>query len=212
MLQVGNFLFQQNMNTLEMRTHFALWAIMAAPLILGKNLNDFPSKTTSKGMTVDVRCAILIGLSLCVFFSTLEPPPPPFSTSSTTLPPPQTFLSIVGNEEIIAVDQDRLVIQGTNRTRVMYEEVWAKPLFYDNAFAVLLMNTEGKTTVTTTMMMAQKKKNRTVTLDFAQIGLSSTTEAKVRDLWEQRELGVFTGSFARSLAQHDNAMLKVTPL
>jgi len=43
-------------------------------------------------------------------------------------------------------------------------------------------------------------------------GNSSTTEAKVGDLWEQRELGVFTGSFARSLAQHDNAMLKVTPL
>jgi hypothetical protein len=39
---VGNTIFRVgNMNELEMQTHFALWAIMAAPLILSKNLNDF---------------------------------------------------------------------------------------------------------------------------------------------------------------------------
>ena len=36
MLQVANFLFADgNLDALEMRTHFALWSIMGAPLILG---------------------------------------------------------------------------------------------------------------------------------------------------------------------------------
>ena len=42
--QVGNFLFAEgNMNKTEMRTHYALWAIMGAPLILGHDLSDFGS-------------------------------------------------------------------------------------------------------------------------------------------------------------------------
>ena len=39
---MGNFLFAEgNMNKTEMATHFALWAIMGAPLILGHDLSDF---------------------------------------------------------------------------------------------------------------------------------------------------------------------------
>ena len=37
--QVGNFLFQQNMDKVEMKTHFALWSVMGSPLILGEREN-----------------------------------------------------------------------------------------------------------------------------------------------------------------------------
>ena len=36
--QVGNFLFQQNMDKVEMKTHFALWSVMGSPLILGERI------------------------------------------------------------------------------------------------------------------------------------------------------------------------------
>jgi hypothetical protein len=51
MLQVGNFMFQDNMNAMEMKTHFALWCIMAAPLILGHDLSDWQPPAGMKGMT-----------------------------------------------------------------------------------------------------------------------------------------------------------------
>ena len=40
--QVGNFLFQQNMDKVEMKTHFALWSVMGSPLILGEDGNQNP--------------------------------------------------------------------------------------------------------------------------------------------------------------------------
>ena len=205
MLQVGNFLFaQDNMDALEMRTHFALWCVMGAPLILGKDLADFAPTPHAGRMTA------------------------------------AEFMGIVGNEELIAVDQDTLAVQGTNRTTgeqgARWAEVWAKPLA-SGAAAVLLMNAEGtapyvradrKQRPLSSREAAQQRrrpqqqrvqssthalaapKNRTVTVTWAQIGLAAGARASVRDLWAKQELGTFTGSFSRSLSKHDNAMLKIT--
>jgi len=52
MLQVANFLFADgNLDALEMRTHFALWSIMGAPLILGHDLSDFADEPAAGRMT-----------------------------------------------------------------------------------------------------------------------------------------------------------------
>ena len=122
------------------------------------------------------------------------------------------FLAIVANEEVIAVDQDSLCVQGKNvtaasgselRAGVQGKEVWAKRLS-DNgtSIAVLFMNA------------AAGNKTLNVTASWEQIGLTRTPGrlATVRDLWAKKDLpGTFQDSFtAANLAHHDCRMLKIT--
>jgi hypothetical protein len=41
-------MFLEQMGSMEMKTHYAWWCIMAAPLILGHDLDDFSSHMTPK--------------------------------------------------------------------------------------------------------------------------------------------------------------------
>ena len=49
-----------------------------------------------------------------------------------------------------------------------------------------------------------------VKVDFATIGI--TGEARVRDVWTQQDLGVFTGEFARKLPLHAAGLYRITPV
>eukprot|EP00947_MAST-08B_sp_MAST-8B-sp1_P003689 g3689.t1 len=166
MLQVGNFMFQEgNMDKVEMKTHFGLWVVMGAPLILGKDLSDFDDRTMSQS----------------------------------------EFVAIVGNREMIAVDQDTRQAQGTNKTTSEQAhaggyEVWTKALG-DGGTAVFLFNNGAK--------------GRGVAVDavvsWAQAGLEDGARATVRDVSDQRDVpGTFIGSYtARGLAFHDSVMIKL---
>ena len=48
-----------------------------------------------------------------------------------------------------------------------------------------------------------------VSVDFAAIGLEG--RVRVRDLWEKKDLGEFTGSFSRELRQHASGLYRLTP-
>jgi alpha-galactosidase len=49
-----------------------------------------------------------------------------------------------------------------------------------------------------------------VKVDFAMIGI--TGKARVRDVWTQKDLGVFTGEFARKLPLHGAGLYRITPV
>ena len=49
-----------------------------------------------------------------------------------------------------------------------------------------------------------------VSVDFAELGIGR--KAKVRDLWEGKDLGTFEGSFSRVLKCHDAAVFRITPV
>jgi alpha-galactosidase len=89
MLEVGN----GGLTTSEYRSHFSLWAMMAAPLIAGNDIANMDEATRS----------------------------------------------ILLNREVIAVDQDRLGIQGRRVWKDGARELWVKPLA-GGARAVLLFN------------------------------------------------------------------------
>lgn len=77
-------------------------------------------------------------------------------------------------------------------------EVWSGPL-EGGALAVVLFN-RGDTAAS-------------ITASWANIGLSTTTSANVRDVVEHRELGTFSGSYtAVGVPPHASVSLKVTPL
>ena len=146
MLEVGKLA-----NANEDRAHFAMWAIMAAPLIAGNDLGMM--STTTKDILI--------------------------------------------NEEIIAVDQDPLGIQGRLvATPATNLQVWAKELSGTNTRAVVLFN--------------RGSSPASISVQWSDFGLPAGS-AMVRDLWSHTELGSFDGSYTASdVPAHGVAMIRIT--
>jgi alpha-galactosidase len=103
---------------------------------------------------------------------------------------PET-LNMLTNKEVIAVDQD---VKGAQGRRVAQEgplEVWAKPLA-DGSIAVGLFN-RGEST-------------NPITLSFKDIGLQGS--AKLRDLWQHKDLGSFSGNYTEEVPRHGAVLIK----
>ena len=76
------------------------------------------------------------------------------------------------------------------------KEVWGGKL-YDGSYAVLFLN-KGSLT-------------NEVEINWKEIGFNST-EAKLRDLWERQDLGIFKNGYKISLKSHTSQLLKVEPI
>jgi alpha-galactosidase len=103
---------------------------------------------------------------------------------------------ILENKEVIAIDQDAL---GRQARRIKKEgdlEVWGRPL-KDGGRALIFFNRgtgEGEIGVT-----------------WEEIAYPGHLSAKVRDLWEHKDLGSFTGNYKAKVAPHSVVMVKVLP-
>src|SRR5262249_4086127 len=132
----------------EYRSHFSMWAIMAAPLIAGNDITSMSESTRA----------------------------------------------ILTAQEVIAVDQDPLGIQGKPISQSTTLEVWAKQLSGTKTYAVILFNrTDAAADIT-------------VTWDDLKLG---ATSAAVRDLWMRLDLGNFDAQFTTNVDSHGVVMLKV---
>jgi alpha-galactosidase len=146
MLEVGN----GGMTDTEYRSHFSLWAILAAPLIAGNDLRTMRSE----------------------------------------------IRDILTNQEVIAVDQDSLGSEGRRVQKNGDLEVWAKQM-KDGGRAVVLFN--------------RATTDREITVEWEDLGYPSHLEAAVRDLWQKKDLGKFTGKFSASVLPHGVVMITVNP-
>jgi alpha-galactosidase len=108
-----------------------------------------------------------------------------------------TTKSILTNQEVIAIDQDALGLQGVpvQLSSDQLQSVWAKPLNQSGARAVVLVNA-GESTAS-------------LSFKLSDIGLRGGS-ATARDLVAQKDLGAFTDSYpAVNLAPHASVTLKV---
>ena len=101
-------------------------------------------------------------------------------------------LDVLGNGEVIEIDQDPLGIGARRVATAGQTEVWARPL-WDGTVAVGLFN-RGKTTAN-------------VKVNWSEIGLAGAQSA--RDLWQQRDLGEFPGGYSVDVAAHGAALVKI---
>lgn len=146
MLEVGN----GNMTEEEYRSHFSIWALMKAPLLIGCDVRFLSDKR----------------------------------------------LKILGNEEVIAVNQDPRGIQGIKVRQQGDLEVWAGPLS-DNRIVVILWNRSSSRSI--------------ITAHWKDIGLHSSVSAKVRNLWKHRTLAAnHKGSLTASVKPHACKMYVLT--
>ena len=106
-------------------------------------------------------------------------------------------LKILTNEEVIAVNQDPLGIQGHKVLVDGESEIWAGPLS-DNSFAVILLNRAYLPT--------------NITLSWQNFGLDPTIKANVRDLWLKEDLGTMVGGFTKFVDSHGLRMYRITPV
>ena len=108
-----------------------------------------------------------------------------------------TTKMILTNQEVIAIDQDPLGLQGTqigtNDTNSL--QVWSKVLSGDGQQAVVLLNRTSSTA--------------NMTVNWSDIGLAAGS-AQVRDLWAHSTLGNFSNSYTTSVASHGVVMLKIS--
>ncbi|XP_010546252.1 PREDICTED: alpha-galactosidase 2 isoform X2 [Tarenaya hassleriana] len=119
MLEVGN----GGMTTEEYRSHFSIWALAKAPLLIGCDIRSMDKLT----------------------------------------------FKLLSNKEVIAVNQDKLGVQGKKVKKEGDLEVWAGPLTKKRVAIVLWNRGESQANITAR---------------WTDIGLGSSTVVDVRDLWE----------------------------
>ncbi|WP_443077410.1 glycoside hydrolase family 27 protein [Streptomyces sp. SP17BM10] len=107
---------------------------------------------------------------------------------------PET-MAIIGNTEVIAVDQDPLGKQGRPVTMADGLDVLAKPLD-DGSVAVTLFNENAERAVISTTASA--------------VGLPAADRYVLRDLWEHTT-GETPGAISASVPGHGAVMYRVTP-
>ena len=106
----------------------------------------------------------------------------------------ETF-EILTNEEVIAINQDSLGVQGKKLESNDGKEVWGGPLS-NNAFVIMLLN--------------RGESPAEIEANFEKIGIKKG-EYVVRDLWEKKDLGVFSESFKGTVNPHSGILVKLSP-
>ncbi|MEU9336106.1 NPCBM/NEW2 domain-containing protein [Streptomyces sp. NPDC048290] len=143
MLEVGN----GGMTDTEYRTHFSMWSVMAAPLLIGSDLRTASDDT----------------------------------------------FEILGNREVIAVDQDPLGRQGTVVSSEGGRWVVAKEM-RDGSRAVALFN--------------ETSSPQRIATSAKAVGLPAASGYSSRDLWEHRTYNT-AGTLAATVPAHGTVLLRV---
>jgi alpha-galactosidase len=146
MLEVGN----GGMTPTEYRSHFSLWAMMAAPLMAGNDIAHMDEATRS----------------------------------------------ILLNKEVIAVDQDKVGVQGRRVWKDGNREVWVKPLAGGDRALLLFNRGDAPASIRATA---------------DQLGWPADVRAKIRDLWGHKDVGRWAGSIEATVEPHGVAMFRITP-
>ena len=109
---------------------------------------------------------------------------------------PADIRTILTNKEVIAVDQDPLGREGERVWKDGDREVWSKQM-KDGSRAVILLN--------------RGESEQEITVDWESLGYPDHLSAAVRDLWQHKDLGRFTGKFSASVPPHAAVMITVRP-
>ena len=151
MLVVGTVGWSQgsrpsNLTPNEQITHITLWALQAAPLLIGADLAKIDEWTTN----------------------------------------------LLGNREVLGVNQDELGRAASRKWNDGWTEVWARPLS-DGTTVVGLFNRGPEAAV--------------VTATFADLGLSGSVP--VRDLWLQKDMGRVAEKFSAVVPRHGAVLVRM---
>ncbi len=104
-------------------------------------------------------------------------------------------IGLLSNDEVLEINQDALGKQATRVSKIGNTEVYSKTM-EDGSIAVGLYNTGAID-------------DATVSANWADLGLKGSH--RVRDLWRQKDLGVFKDKFAATVAPHGVVLVRMFP-
>ncbi|MCF8366847.1 MAG: NPCBM/NEW2 domain-containing protein [Bacteroidales bacterium] len=116
-------------------------------------------------------------------------------------------LSLLTNDEVIAVNQDPMGMQATKVFQTDETQGWKKELL-DGSIAIGLFYT-GKASPEEAIIWDGEIKTKTISVSWDAFGISG--KQKVRDLWRQKDLGIFEDSFESSVNYHGVVLLRFFP-
>ncbi len=117
-------------------------------------------------------------------------------------------LNLLTNDEVIAIDQDPAVMPA-HKIVVDNGQIWYKYL-EDGSVAVGFFNVDPYYILwDKNESEAVQKKKYTMNLDFSALNLPD--KVVVRDLWRQKDMGTFEGSFSTEVPYHGVTFVKLTP-
>lgn len=106
------------------------------------------------------------------------------------------ILEILTNKEVIAIDQDPLGKQGTRFMEQPGKQIWIKELS-DNAWAICFFN--------------ETNENMHMRIKWPQM-YTIKGHFNIRDLWQKKDSGTTDSDWNGTIAPHDVALLKLTPV
>jgi len=98
-------------------------------------------------------------------------------------------LALITNDEVLAVNQDKLASQARRVVQHLGTEIWVKDLA-NGSKAIGFFNRD--------------KEPQDISLTWKDLGMKSPSN--VRDLWEHKDLGSFPETFTRSIPSHGSAL------
>jgi alpha-galactosidase len=184
---------ETNLTQREARSHFGLWTMFAAPLILGFDMAAAAAVAGGAVRSVD------------------DDAPPGNSTNGTWAS------ELVANAEVLAINQDALVHQA-RRVSVnqkgswpclfsscIHTEVWSKNLT-GGRVAVLLFNRADEITQFSSHYTAE-----TITATWAALGLGADAGYSVRDALRREDKGMAVGEWNATVEAHGSELYVLTP-
>ncbi|TAK67231.1 MAG: alpha-galactosidase [Bacteroidetes bacterium] len=116
-------------------------------------------------------------------------------------------LNLLTNDEVIEINQDPLGKQASRIYEQDGKQIWVKEL-EDGSKAVGLFYVDTRERKSPPDYFDWEKKDKTtITLNAADIGI--TGKFSVRDVWRQKDIGVFENSFQTEAPYHGVALLRV---
>ena len=116
-------------------------------------------------------------------------------------------IEILTNEEVIAVDQDSLGIQGFKYSNKDSLETWFKPLD-DGEWAVCFLNRRAEPTV----VEFEWENENVVDEIFGYEAKFNEITYAIRNLWTRKNIGKTKRAFKATVPSHDVIMLRLKPL
>ena len=116
-------------------------------------------------------------------------------------------LGLLTNDEVIAINQDILGKQARRVSSIDGKQIWARELSDGSTAVGLFYVDDHERKEPADYFNWERKDKTTILLNAADIGI--TGRFSVRDVWRQKEMGVFERKFQAEVPYHGVVLLKV---
>ncbi len=118
-------------------------------------------------------------------------------------------LNLLTNDEVLAVDQDPLGHQAHRVYKEDGKQIWVKDLATGSKAVGLFYVGGQRKNPADYFQWGNGHKETKIVLTASEIGI--TGKFKVRDLWRQKDLGIFQNKFEAEVPYHGVVLISVTP-